>query len=93
MVFDTYKVEQVFLRYVIADKCTGTEIFLLHDFMVIKQCADGRELIILCLKHEFEVLNVERVVFLSNFGNGIFDRDFQIFDIPVGFFVIGGLTK
>lgn len=27
MVFDTYKVEQVFLRYVIADKCTGTEIF------------------------------------------------------------------
>ena len=93
MVFDTYKVEQVFLRYVIADKCTGTEIFLLHDFVVIKQCADGRELIILCLKHEFEVLNVERVVFLSDFGNGIFDRDFQIFDIPVGFFVIGGLTK
>ena len=27
--------------------------------MVVEQCADRRELIILCLEHEFEILNVQ----------------------------------
>ena len=73
----------MFLRDVIANKCTGTEILFLHDFMVVEQCADRRELIILCLEHEFEILNVQGIAFLPDFGNGILNRDLQIFDIPI----------
>ena len=60
---NAYEIEQMFLRDVIANKCTGTEILFLHDFMVVEQCADRRELIILCLEHEFEILNVQGIAF------------------------------
>ena len=93
MVFDAYEIEQMFFRDVIANKCTGTEILFLHDFMVVEQCADRRELIILCLEHEFEILNVQGIAFLPDFGNGILNRDLQIFDIPIDFFIIGGFPE